>query len=50
MVTTQTVKIPFIDGFDNVYIEQTLAQQNITPIRWAIVDVNNKEITLSVSY
>ena len=49
MIRTRTVKIPKIDGFDNDYVEKVFAQQNISPVRWAIVDVDDKEITLSVS-
>ena len=50
MITTKTIKIPQVDGFDNSYIEEVLAQQNISPVRWAIVEIDDKEITLSVSY
>ena len=31
------------------YIEQELTKRNISPLRWAIVDVNDKIYTISVA-
>ena len=49
-VISKTIKImadkmpPSVD-----FIENEIKKLNIEPIRWAIIDVNNKELTLSVS-
>ncbi len=47
MITTQTIKLKKPDTYDNQWIEEQLADFNI--IRWAIIDVTEREITLSVS-
>jgi len=31
------------------YIEQELTKRNINPLRWAIVDINDKIYTISVA-
>ena len=31
------------------FIEQEIINNGIEPLRWAIVDINNNELTLSVS-
>lgn len=49
-IISKTIKItsdkmpPSVD-----FIENEIKKLNMEPIRWAIVDVNNKELTLSVS-
>ncbi len=31
------------------FIESEIRKLNLEPVRWAIVDINNKELTLNVS-
>ena len=50
MITTKTIKLNRPDKFDNLWIENKLSELGFDAIRWAIVDINIKEITLSVSY
>lgn len=47
MITTRTIKLQKPVEFDNLWIENQLAGYNV--IRWAIIDVTEREITLSVS-
>ena len=50
MITTKTIKLNRPDKFDNLWIENKLSELGFDVIRWAIVDINIKEITLSISY
>lgn len=50
MIKSEIIKINKIDNFDNVYIENSLKSKKIDPVRWAIVDVNEDFILVSVSY
>lgn len=49
-VISKTIKItadklpPSVD-----FIENEIKKEGLEPIRWAIVDIKNKELTLSVS-
>lgn len=47
MITTQTIKLKKPNEFDNLWIESQLADYNV--VRWAIIEVTEREITLSVS-
>ena len=47
MITTQTIKIKKPSNFEDLWIENQLADYNV--IRWAIIDVTETELTLSVS-
>lgn len=47
MITTQTIKLKKPDTYDNLWIENQLTGLNV--IRWAIIEVTEREITLSVS-
>ena len=46
----KTVKIEKIDNFDNNYVERELAKNFANVIRWAIVEVSEKDLTVSISY
>lgn len=48
MITSEIVKIKFTN--DNEEIKRELKSIGILPLRWAIVDVSDKELTLSVAY
>ncbi|MBO7672133.1 hypothetical protein J6S88_01865 [bacterium] len=50
MIRTTTIKIKKTEIIDNDYIENSLKNSGYTAIRWAITDINNSEITLTVSY
>ncbi len=48
MITTQTIKLKKPSEYDNCWIEEQLSAYNV--VRWAIIDVEEEELTLSVSY
>lgn len=50
MVISKTVKIisPKMPP-DVEFIEKEIEKTNIEPLRWAIVDIKNNELTISVS-
>lgn len=48
MITSDLLKIKFTN--DNSEIEKELLENGINPLRWAIVDVSQEELTISVSY
>lgn len=48
MITTKTIKLKKPGELDNLWIETQLADYNV--IRWAIIDVTETEIILSVSH
>lgn len=50
MITTQTVKLKKPNEFDNLRIEKQLSDMGFNVIRWAIIDVTETELTLSVSH
>ena len=50
MITTQTVKLKKPNEFDNLWIEKQLSASGYNVIRWAIIDVTETELTLSVSH
>lgn len=47
MITTKTIKLKKPIEFDNLWIENQLAEYNV--VRWAIIEITEREITLSVS-
>ena len=49
MIKTETVKIKYINGFDNSYIEKELSKFYKSVIRWAITDIDY-DISVMVSY
>ncbi len=50
MIKSAIVKIKKINNFDNLYIETELKRIYSDIIRWAVVDIDNVEILISVSY
>ena len=50
MIKSDIVKIQKIENFDNGYIEKELAKKYPAVIRWAVVGIDEKILTLSVSY
>ncbi len=50
MITTQTVKLKKPNEFDNLRIEKQLSDMGFNVIRWAIIDITETELTLSVSH
>lgn len=49
MINTTTIKLNNIKDFDNNYIEQELSKHFCSIIRWAIVKIDDKFLTVSVS-
>lgn len=48
MITSNLIKIKFTTDIDE--IEKELFLLGIEPLRWAVVEVSENKITLSVSY
>ncbi len=50
MIKSDVIKIKKIENFDNDYVEQELSKLFSSVIRWAIVDVQENDLVISVSY
>ena len=50
MIKSDIIKIKKINNFDDIYIENELDKRGINPVRWAIVEVLDNDICISVSY
>ena len=50
MIKSDIIKIEKIDNFDNNYVERELVKNFANVIRWAIVEVTEKDLTVSISY
>lgn len=50
MIKSDVIKIKKIENFDNDYVEQELSKLFLSVIRWAIVDVQENDLVISVSY
>ena len=50
MITTQTIKLKKPIEFDNLWIEKQLSNMGFNVIRWAIIDITDTELILSVSH
>jgi len=50
MIKSKNIKIKKIEGFDNLYIEQELKNLDLDIIRWAVIEVDDNFLKLSVSY
>lgn len=50
MIKSDIIKIKKIEDFDNIYIEQELSHKYNSVIRWAIVEITDNELIISVSY
>ena len=49
-IINSEIKIKKPEIINTEYIEQELSRLNIKALRWAIVDVNETDYTLNVSY
>ena len=50
MILTDEFKINKTENLESSYIENELSKFNISPLRWAIVDVTDTQYVLTVSY
>ena len=50
MIKSAVVKINKINNFDNCYIESELRKLYRDIVRWAVIDVSETDISISVSY
>lgn len=50
MIKSDVIKIKKIGNFDSDYVEQELSKLFSSVIRWAIVDVQENDLVISVSY
>lgn len=50
MIKSDILKIKKIENFDNIYIEQELSSKYNSVIRWAIVEITDNELIISVSF
>ncbi len=50
MIKSDTIRITKVDNFDDEYIEKQLINTYSNIVRWAIIDLNEKDIVVSVSY
>ena len=50
MIKSKNVKIKKIENFDNLYVEQELKALGLDVVRWAVIDVDDDSLTVSVSY
>lgn len=50
MILTDEFKIDKTENLESSYIENELSKFNISPLRWAIVDVTDTQYVLTVSY
>lgn len=50
MIKSDIIKIKKIEDFDNIYIEQELSSKYNSVIRWAIVETQENNLIISVSY
>ena len=48
MITSELIEIEYTN--DNDQIEKTLRALGIEPLRWAVVDIKNNKLVLSVSF
>lgn len=50
MIVSENVKIHTTLPTTNEIIEKELKQKGIKPLRWAIIEADKQELTISVSY
>jgi len=50
MIISDNIKLDRVENISTEYIESELKKQGIEPVRWAIIDINEKEITISLAY
>lgn len=50
MIKSETVKIKKIENFDNLYIENELKKLHSDVVRWAVIEVSDDFLTVSLSF
>lgn len=50
MIISENIVLDIIQPFDNSFIEKELKIKGLDPLRWAVIDACDKNITVSVSY
>ena len=50
MIKSKTVNIKKLDNFDNLYIENELKKLNFDVVRWAVIEVGDDFLKLSISF
>lgn len=50
MILSDCVKIKNIKNLSTDYVESELKKQGIVPLRWAITDVDDVTLTISLAY
>lgn len=50
MIKSETINIKKIANFDNLYIENELKKLHSSIVRWALIEVNDDFLTISLSY
>ena len=49
-IETTIIELENTKNFSVEYVESQLQQRNIEPLRWAIVDINEKTFSVNVAY
>lgn len=49
-IESKIIEIENTKDFSVEYVESQLQQRNIEPLRWAIVDINEKTFSINVAY
>ena len=50
MIRTQTIRLKKPNEFDNLWIEKELSSMGLDVIRWAVIEVTDRELIVSVSH
>lgn len=50
MIDSDIAKIKYIKDFDNLYIENELSKLYKNIVRWAVINIDNNNLYVSVSY
>lgn len=50
MIKSEIVKINKIENFDNLYISRAIRAMGFDYVRWAIIDIDESFLTITVSY
>lgn len=50
MIVSEILKLNINNSFDNKDIENALNEKGITPLRWAVISIEEQELMVSVSY
>ena len=50
MILSDCVKIKKVDNLSTEYVEDELKKQGIDPLRWAVSDMDDTTLTISLAY